>query len=292
MRRRDAFTLVELLVAIGVIAVMMAILLPTLGRARENANRLKCLSNLHQLGISLILYCQDNRGWLPRAAPVATTLLPESPQDYIWWQQTSPISNGPNRDVFRSPILKYLNVKPDVPGGPTKVDFSEERQRILRCPSDPLSDHPIAGNGNYYYSYSLNNLMQSLDPGIPGDGNYITFIQETGRPYHIAGKLVRVHNPSEKILFVEEASTTINDGSFDPGNGANLLSVRHDSTALNPPDSPGGFILAGTIWTVRNTKSRGNVVFCDGHADYVPRGYVNDPNYKITHELPNFDPFF
>ena len=296
VRENRAFSLVELLVVIGTIGVLLAILLPAMNRARQQANQVACLSNLRQLDMAIIMYCQDNQGWFPRAAPYATPADPESPQDFIWWQQDS--SNqlvAPNRDIFNSPILKYLGIKADTRPVPTVVDFYEPRQRILRCPSDPLADHPRPtneDNGNYFYSYSLNNLMQSLDPTIPRDGLYLPINQKTGKPFVVAGKLARVRNPASKVLLVEESELTIDDGSFDPTEGTNLLSVRHDPTALSPPDTPLGYIEVNGVWTVRNGSARGNVAFCDGHADFVPRAYVNDPNYKVSLDIATWDPFY
>jgi len=61
---KRGFTLVEVLVAIGVIATLIGIAVPAIGRAREHAKRAKCLSNLHQVGVALTAYASANRGYL------------------------------------------------------------------------------------------------------------------------------------------------------------------------------------------------------------------------------------
>ena len=64
LRSNRAFTLVELLVVIGIIAVLISILLPVIGRAREQARGVQCMSNLRQLGTAALLYSHDNKGLL------------------------------------------------------------------------------------------------------------------------------------------------------------------------------------------------------------------------------------
>lgn len=112
--RCRAFTLTELLVVVGVIAVLVAILLPVLFTIRERGRRAACLSNLHQLDTALLMYTQDEDGFFPmrRADGENGSDWVDGVQKYVG-----------NADVFQCPSCPVPDVysKPD-PGEPKLID--------------------------------------------------------------------------------------------------------------------------------------------------------------------------
>ena len=123
---KAAFTLIELLVVIAIIALLAALLLPTLGRAKESARAAACLSNLHQIGIALQIYVQENHNRLPVMRDVSTDT------------NAAATNTFPSINQVLAPQLGNTNV--------------------LRCPSDWQNYFETTGS-----SYAWNSLLNGED---------------------------------------------------------------------------------------------------------------------------------
>lgn len=159
--RKEAFTLVELLVVLAVIGVLVALLLPALVGAKEGTKSTACLNNLHQMGIGLQLYVQENQNLLPVMQNVGTN--------------GPPPTNGPPLNVVLLPFV----------GG---------NSNIFRCPSD--NENLFALTGTSYY---WNNVLNGQDAdrltilNLPYPQNQIPVISDKDK-FHIARGSARAIN--------------------------------------------------------------------------------------------------
>lgn len=267
---RDGFTLVELLVVIGIIALLISILLPALSKARESANKVACMSNMKQLGTMMIMYTTANKGRFPRSSPYGG---PSKEYDFIIWL---PIKTA------------------DPSTGAFAREMGQFNKKVWICPTDDINAHHYFDNppAKYPYSYVMNSRMNLREPGQKGpfqDPN------ENGSSpfanydkFDVATNIVEVRTASDKIIFYEE-----DDDNIDDGNGAmrtpNLLAVRHDRKNQNSPSIVQKLCtnrsLSGS-YVVPAAAARGNVVFGDGHADFVTRQFAHHPrHYEPKWEL-------
>jgi prepilin-type N-terminal cleavage/methylation domain-containing protein/prepilin-type processing-associated H-X9-DG protein len=127
--KRNGFTLIELLVVIAIIAILAAILFPVFARARENARRASCQSNLKQIGLGMLQYTQDY-------------------DEKLVIVHAGPGSFDPNTDErgWAELIQPYVR-----------------STQLLQCPSE--TNPPAADNGNGYTDYAMNNFDGSTTVG-------------------------------------------------------------------------------------------------------------------------------
>ncbi len=249
--RNRAFTLIELLVVIAIIAILAAILFPVFAQAREKARAISCISNMKQLGTSVMMYTQDYDGSFPIG-------LGNS-----WWQNTW-----------------IRNVQPYV-----------KNYQVFRCPDDSVALDPgiswagirvsYASNGLIGWDGSLNSLFGVMGLVQPKAELATGWMGTTTRADSSIGR------PSETIMLGEKHEK---QNASDFGTGCLFTGVNWwdwnspgelpDGTR-NPtaaaPNGPNGAVTAAHSL---NT----NFAFCDGHVKAM-RPTATNPDPKNHPEL-------
>ena len=237
---RNAFTLIELLVVIAIIAILASILFPVFARARENARRSSCQSNLKQIGLGLIQYSGDFDEMLPRSA--FTSYYAQSGDgSYKWMDAIYPYVKS--EQIFVCPSDSSLNGASLDANPPTRVSYKYH-------PGDGSK-----GSGFEYGSYGANNAYSD---GLP-----------TARaPFAQATKLSTFESPATTVWVGETTATANTDGA---GSAITNDHFRYQFSWENgaPPSvaTSNGIATLGQI--VSRHLETTSILYCDGHVKSV-----------------------
>jgi prepilin-type N-terminal cleavage/methylation domain-containing protein/prepilin-type processing-associated H-X9-DG protein len=239
-----AFTLIELLVVIAIIALLMGIMLPVLGRAREQGRIVVCRSNLRQYHIVNRMYLDDNDGRFPRTVH---WLYDKQPSGYCMWHDKA--NNFENHPEYGGLLWPYMRDK-----------------RMHLCPTFNL----VARNKGCWWSRHNSNIpiepqySYSMNAFLGGDGQGMVPIE------------TQVRNAAEVFLFSEENSWEIP--------GMTGCGINDNNLRIGIPDdlvdgfgtfhaAPGGDV----------NKGSANIVFVDGHVGVINAADQYDGgNFKLA----------
>jgi len=233
------FTLVELLVVIGIIVILIAILLPVLNKVKQHALQVKCQANLSQIGKAMTMYTQQY-GYFPGASLICDLGLAE-----CWPVRLRKFLNG-NQQVFycpaRDPDCQW---RPDAPG---PVEYADAYETNFGY---ELGERLLMYRG-MFFSYGFQGAGAPGGPGFPkerGPGGFLYFKPSlTPTPVGLPRKVTQVRSPSELILIADVNANAIDDYG---------LKAYQLGVSPNPNQAAADIHRGGA-----------NVLFCDGHVQW------------------------
>jgi prepilin-type N-terminal cleavage/methylation domain-containing protein/prepilin-type processing-associated H-X9-DG protein len=259
--RFAGFTLIELLIVIAIIAILAAILLPVLAKAKERALRASCESNLHQYGLACQIYANEDNNLLPAMSTVASPVNPTTGYGgYYPWD----MSIGAVNSLNQSGTQRHIFFCPS---------FNVQDNNILWGASASGVDNPLGYNGLGYRGTGYANTFPGGNAGYHG-------LQPTNVNTTVMTPLIM--GPIANRVLLADCTITPN------GDYTETLKFTYPYNNIN-----NGFLPAGiTAYTSPHLNGAlalgGNLCMCDGHVEWRLLTSMHWRSNLVTPAMPSF----
>jgi len=239
---RSAFTLIELLVVVAIIALLIAILLPSLATAREYARRAVCLSQIGGMAKGWFIYQQENNGILMKANPQRSA----NPTNQYGWVDNDGVSVPGQTSTPEGSVnfITGVHGDPTRPGGALYPYWPSVKKYM--CPGDPNTQSISGIIQPRLVSYSMNYYLD----GENFAANATTFASAKGG--YSVFRYQNIYIPQSTFVFIEEVGSNNNDGTF---------------WSPTPADTSPTFGSAWIDYPATYHSNSCNLSFADGHAE-------------------------